>query len=81
VAGILTDYRLDTATIVTALLHDVIEDTPVTRKEIDELFGVEIGELVEGVTKLSKLELSSSTCARPRTSGNSSWRSPRTSAS
>jgi len=59
VAGILTDYRLDTATIVTALLHDVIEDTPVTRAEIDELFGDEIGELVEGVTKLSKLELSS----------------------
>ncbi|MDE2487325.1 MAG: bifunctional (p)ppGpp synthetase/guanosine-3',5'-bis(diphosphate) 3'-pyrophosphohydrolase [Alphaproteobacteria bacterium] len=61
VAGILTDYRLDTATIVTALLHDVIEDTPVTRAEIDELFGGEIGELVEGVTKLSKLELSSET--------------------
>ena len=59
VAGILTDYRLDTATIVTALLHDVIEDTPVTRAEIDESFGEEIGELVEGVTKLSKLELSS----------------------
>jgi GTP pyrophosphokinase/guanosine-3',5'-bis(diphosphate) 3'-pyrophosphohydrolase len=59
VAGILTDYRLDTETIVTALLHDVIEDTPVTRKEIEELFGAEIGELVEGVTKLSKLELSS----------------------
>jgi len=59
VAGILTDYRLDTATIVTALLHDVIEDTPVTRKEIDDLFGAEVGELVEGVTKLSKLELSS----------------------
>ncbi len=59
VAGILTDYRLDTATIVTALLHDVIEDTPVTRAEIDQLFGTEIGELVEGVTKLSKLELSS----------------------
>ena len=59
VAGILTDYRLDTATIVTALLHDVIEDTPVTREEIDRLFGTEIGELVEGVTKLSKLELSS----------------------
>jgi GTP pyrophosphokinase/guanosine-3',5'-bis(diphosphate) 3'-pyrophosphohydrolase len=58
VAGILTDYRLDTATIVTALLHDVIEDTPVTRKEIDDLFGAEVGELVEGVTKLSKLELS-----------------------
>jgi len=59
VAGILTDYRLDTATIVTALLHDVIEDTAVTRAEIDDLFGPEIGEMVEGVTKLSKLELSS----------------------
>ena len=56
VAGILTDYRLDTATIVTALLHDVIEDTDVTRAEIDRLFGEEIGELVEGVTKLSRLE-------------------------
>ena len=57
VAGILTDYRLDTATIVTALLHDVIEDTPVTRADIDQLFGPLIGELVEGVTKLSRLEL------------------------
>jgi GTP pyrophosphokinase/guanosine-3',5'-bis(diphosphate) 3'-pyrophosphohydrolase len=58
VAGILTEYRLDTASIVTALLHDVIEDTPVTRAELDQLFGAEIGELVEGVTKLSRLELS-----------------------
>jgi guanosine-3',5'-bis(diphosphate) 3'-pyrophosphohydrolase len=57
VAGILTEYRLDTASIVTALLHDVIEDTPVSRADIDELFGVEVGELVEGVTKLSRLEL------------------------
>ena len=57
VAGILTDYKLDTATIITAVLHDVIEDTSATRKDIDEMFGEEIGELVEGVTKLSRLEL------------------------
>ncbi|HEY3799634.1 MAG TPA: bifunctional (p)ppGpp synthetase/guanosine-3',5'-bis(diphosphate) 3'-pyrophosphohydrolase [Caulobacteraceae bacterium] len=57
VAGILTDYRMDTATIVTALLHDVIEDTEVTQDEIASIFGEEIAELVAGVTKLSKLEL------------------------
>jgi GTP diphosphokinase / guanosine-3',5'-bis(diphosphate) 3'-diphosphatase len=59
VAGILTDYRMDTATIVTALLHDVIEDTEVTRAEIAKAFGEEIADLVEGVTKLSKLALGS----------------------
>ena len=57
VAGILTDYRLDTATIVTALLHDVVEDTSATRDDIAGMFGEEIASLVEGVTKLSRLEL------------------------
>nr|WP_255568063.1 bifunctional (p)ppGpp synthetase/guanosine-3',5'-bis(diphosphate) 3'-pyrophosphohydrolase [Brevundimonas sp. PAMC22021] len=57
VAGILTDYRLDTATIITALLHDVVEDTSATRDDIAGMFGEEIAILVEGVTKLSRLEL------------------------
>jgi len=57
VAAILTDLKLDDATVVTALLHDVIEDTPVTRAEIDQLFGPEIGRLVDGLTKIRRLDL------------------------
>ena len=57
VAAILTELKLDDATIATALLHDVIEDTDVTRAEIDQKFGEEIGALVEGLTKIKKLGL------------------------
>jgi RelA/SpoT family (p)ppGpp synthetase len=57
VAAILTDLKLDDATIVAALLHDTIEDTEATRAEIDHIFGPEIGALVEGLTKLKRLEL------------------------
>src|SRR5580698_9506892 len=57
VAAILTDLKLDDATIVAALLHDTIEDTEATRGEIDQVFGHEIGALVEGLTKLKRLEL------------------------
>ncbi|KAB2848598.1 MAG: bifunctional (p)ppGpp synthetase/guanosine-3',5'-bis(diphosphate) 3'-pyrophosphohydrolase, partial [Hyphomicrobiaceae bacterium] len=57
VAGILTELKLDDATIATALLHDVIEDTTTTRNEIDALFGKEIGGLVDGLTKIKKLDL------------------------
>ncbi len=56
VAGILTHYRLDTASIVTALLHDTVEDTVATIDEIGAHFGNEVARLVDGVTKLSKLE-------------------------
>jgi RelA/SpoT family (p)ppGpp synthetase len=57
VAAILTDLKLDDATIAAALLHDTIEDTEATRAEIDTLFGRDIGTLVEGLTKLKKLDL------------------------
>jgi guanosine-3',5'-bis(diphosphate) 3'-pyrophosphohydrolase len=57
VAGILTDLRLDDATIAVALLHDTIEDTDATRAEIDQMFGEDIGDLVEGLTKIRKLDL------------------------
>src|SRR5579872_4294144 len=57
VAAILTDLKLDDATIAAALLHDTIEDTDATRAEIDRLFGHDIGVLVEGLTKLKKLDL------------------------
>ncbi|MBB3453857.1 guanosine-3',5'-bis(diphosphate) 3'-pyrophosphohydrolase [Rhizobium sp. BK313] len=57
VAAILTDMRLDESTIAVALLHDTIEDTTATRAEIDELFGEDIGRLVEGLTKIKKLDL------------------------
>ena len=64
VAAILTDLRLDDATIVTALLHDTIEDTTATREEIEKLFGAEIAQLVDGVTKLTRLELTSKEAAQ-----------------
>ena len=57
VAAILTDLKLDDATIAAALLHDTIEDTATTRAEIDSLFGPDIGTLVDGLTKLKKLDL------------------------
>lgn len=59
VAAILTEQNLDDATIVTALLHDTIEDTKSTYTEVERLFGHEVAELVDGVTKLTNLQLSS----------------------
>ncbi|MBF0562695.1 MAG: bifunctional (p)ppGpp synthetase/guanosine-3',5'-bis(diphosphate) 3'-pyrophosphohydrolase [Alphaproteobacteria bacterium] len=59
VAGILTKFKLDSASIITALLHDTIEDTPATMDEIEELFGSEVARLVDGVTKLTRIQLQS----------------------
>ena len=59
VAGILADLKLDGATIITALLHDTVEDTKATLADIERLFGDEVARLVDGVTKLSKIEFRS----------------------
>jgi RelA/SpoT family (p)ppGpp synthetase len=56
VAKILTDLKLDSATITTGLLHDTIEDTKVTYESVKQEFGEEVANLVEGVTKISELE-------------------------
>jgi GTP pyrophosphokinase len=64
VAAILTDLHLDDSTIVAAMLHDTIEDTAATREEIEQLFGHEIATLVEGLTKLKRLDLVSKRAAQ-----------------
>jgi len=56
VAGILTELHLDDETIATAILHDTVEDTVATSEEIERIFGANIARLVDGVTKLSKIE-------------------------
>ena len=58
VAGILTDLRMDTATVAAGLLHDVVEDTHATEEEIQGHFGSEVAALVDGVTKLSRIPFS-----------------------
>jgi GTP pyrophosphokinase len=58
VAGILTELRMDTATIAAGLLHDVVEDTHATEEEIQGHFGSEVAALVDGVTKLSRIPFS-----------------------
>jgi len=61
VAKILTELKLDSATITTGLLHDIIEDTKVTYENVKKEFGEEVANLVEGVTKISELETKAST--------------------
>jgi GTP pyrophosphokinase len=59
VAKVLADLQLDTATVASGLIHDVIEDTPVTVKQIEEQFGSEISQIVDGLTKIGHLPMSS----------------------
>lgn len=64
VACILADLHMDVPTILAALLHDVVEDTPITTLDIKELFGQQVAELVDGVTKLDKIEFQSASEAQ-----------------
>jgi guanosine-3',5'-bis(diphosphate) 3'-pyrophosphohydrolase len=59
VAGILTHYKLDTDTIITALLHDTIEDTEISLEDVEASFGKSVARLVDGVTKLTRIEFQS----------------------
>ncbi|HYG31713.1 MAG TPA: bifunctional (p)ppGpp synthetase/guanosine-3',5'-bis(diphosphate) 3'-pyrophosphohydrolase, partial [Methylophilaceae bacterium] len=64
VAGILADLHMDTPTLIAALLHDVVEDTGVTNQEVAEKFGKQVAELVDGLSKLDKIEFQSATQAQ-----------------
>ena len=64
VAAILTDLKLDDATIVAAVLHDTVEDTAATLEEIETMFGPDIRRLVDGLTKIKKLDLVSKKAAQ-----------------
>lgn len=64
VAAILTDMKLDEATIVAAVLHDTVEDTEATLEEINKTFGPQIGALVDGLTKIKRLDLVSKRAAQ-----------------
>src|SRR5258707_4858704 len=59
VAGILAQMKLDSSSIITGLLHDTVEDTVATLEDIERIFGPDIARLVDGVTKLSRIELQS----------------------
>lgn len=60
VAELLSDYRLDETSLVVAILHDVVEDTHVSVQQVEELFGKDVASLVDGLTKLAKVEFRSS---------------------
>jgi GTP pyrophosphokinase len=61
VATLLAQFKLDTSSLVAALVHDVVEDTPITLTEVEERFGFEVGQIVDGVTKIGRVEFRSHT--------------------
>ena len=73
VAGILTDMKMDSTTIATALLHDTVEDTLASLEDIQKQFGPDVARLVDGVTKLSRIELQTDQASRRKISASWSW--------
>jgi len=73
VATLLAEMRLDTTAITAGLLHDAVEDTSVTIDEINTEFGEQVAHIVEGVTKISKIDFASSEEAQARTSARWFW--------
>ncbi len=61
VATLLAQFKLDTASLVSALIHDVVEDTTITLTDVEEQFGFEVGQIVDGVTKIGRVEFRSHT--------------------
>ena len=74
VAMILAEMKLDETSIATGLLHDVLEDTSLTKDRLEELFGPDVAHLVDGVTKIGKYAFTSRRRSRPRRSGRCSSR-------
>jgi GTP pyrophosphokinase len=72
-AQLLADLHLDADTIIGAILHDVIEDTPVAKDEIQQRFGKDVAEIVDGVTKLDQIKFKSREEARPNRSARCCW--------
>lgn len=60
VAGILAELKMDTATVISGYLHDVVEDTPASLKDIEDKFGPTIAQIIDGVTKISKIQYQNS---------------------
>ena len=65
VAIILADLRMDVETLCAALLHDTVEDTSVTRDQVEAEFNPQVAQLVEGVTKITRIEVETSPTSRP----------------
>jgi len=73
VAEVLAEMKLDATAIAAALLHDAVEDTPATSEEIGQRFGDQVAHIVEGVTKIDKIQFANREDRRPRTCARCCW--------